>query len=701
MAQDFSQYLSQMAGGNNSNVVPLSNGGYPRYTGPQLSVMNEKTTGSDLVTGLGPKKTVTTFSPYVAPVKSDYKVPSTPLVLNQEGEKNWNKNGSLVNQSSAPNVDLSNPTSNLKIGASSLDALSKQVSDAIKQVQDAISKQQQDSQAKPQEQSQQNIWDKLFANQQQTQQQITQAESQVPSMDDALNQAMSKFGLTPQSGQQLQTLNTQVNSINQQITDLDNKEANDIQNIQGTGGIDYANLNAKVSQVQRNYSFQRADLVSKGNFALAQASALQGNITQAESFAKDYVSAGTAKEQQTVSDLQWGAQQYSSLLEAMSTSEQKSVNDQISNAIAVAQQAETERHNQVMEMVNGYKAGVPGAGTSALDITIPQGTLASKNNNPGNIKFSNQPGATMGVNGFAKFATPQDGYNAIVNLLNNYMAQNPNITLAQAISTWAPPSENDTQTYIDQVSNQLGVPSNTPLSQLDMSFLSQAIAQKESGTTATPSQTDTQLIAQGIMNGTQPPLSGYGANSASGLKIRAELEKNGYNLTQATEDWNAMQKRISTLNSGQQIKLQQSLSFASDSLGIVSDLSSQWQAGQFPLLNKANLTAAINGAYGQNAASLATRLNTQINDLVSELATVYSGGNTSTDMKLKQASNNLNSNWSNQTLQDAIQLARTNLQIRSNSITSSANIPGNQYSQGGASSGTDYTSILDSILNAQ
>ena len=190
---------------------------------------------------------------------------------------------------------------------------------------------------------------------------------------------------------------------------------------------------------------------------------------------------------------------------------------------------------------------------------------------------------------------------------------------------------------------------------------------------------DADKVADAIVNGEQPPeLTGLYRNT---IAVRAALSKRGYNLVHAQEDWNAMKKRISTMNGAQMVRLQQAVNFTSDSLDVVEDLAKQWKASGFPLLNKGRLAAAKSGALGPDAQSLATRLDSQISDMVSELGTVYRGGNASTDEALKLAANNLKTEWSEKTLLDNVGLVRKNLQIRKNSMAAASSIPGNQYSQ--------------------
>lgn len=175
-------------------------------------------------------------------------------------------------------------------------------------------------------------------------------------------------------------------------------------------------------------------------------------------------------------------------------------------------------------------------------------------------------------------------------------------------------------------------------------------------------------IGDAIMRGEQPPIiSGFGMAKIAG-PLKAYLAREGFNLRNAELDYRATEKRLLTLNGPQQLRLRQAVTFAADSLGIVEELAGKWKGGRFPILNRANLAAAKNGAYGQNAQSIATQLETQIADLTSELGTVYKGGNSSTDESLRLAAKNLSADWEYGQLMNNVKLIRRNLDIRSNSL---------------------------------
>lgn len=107
-------------------------------------------------------------------------------------------------------------------------------------------------------------------------------------------------------------------------------------------------------------------------------------------------------------------------------------------------------------------------------------TLADKNNNPGNIRGRN------GIGGFSGYATEQEGWDAMSNQLMRYFNGQTTgkklRTVSDIISTWAPPSENDTASYIKQVAGFVGVGENQELNLADpnvMAKLRTAMAKHE------------------------------------------------------------------------------------------------------------------------------------------------------------------------------------------------------------------------------
>lgn len=199
---------------------------------------------------------------------------------------------------------------------------------------------------------------------------------------------------------------------------------------------------------------------------------------------------------------------------------------------------------------------------------------------------------------------------------------------------------------------------------------------------------DVQDSVRGMMDGSIPPQL-PGRASKEYTAILGEAKRQGYDLSRAVIDWNATQKHVASLNGAQQLRLNQAINQLPELLDSVESLATQWKGGQFPILNKANLAAAKGGAYGPDAASIATRLEAQIADVNGDLGAVYMGGNSPTDHALQLASKALNSDWDEKVMRDAIAQARENVRYRRNSI--------NNTGVAGASANNPYASPAPAV----
>jgi hypothetical protein len=107
-------------------------------------------------------------------------------------------------------------------------------------------------------------------------------------------------------------------------------------------------------------------------------------------------------------------------------------------------------------------------------VTNPTAPAGIRNNNPGAM----MPGGKL-----AQYPDMQTGLAALDGNLASYGKQGVN-TVAGVISKWAPPNENDTQAYIKDVSQRLGIPPNQKIdlsNPLQRQALSTAIALHENG----------------------------------------------------------------------------------------------------------------------------------------------------------------------------------------------------------------------------
>jgi hypothetical protein len=135
----------------------------------------------------------------------------------------------------------------------------------------------------------------------------------------------------------------------------------------------------------------------------------------------------------------------------------------------------TEQQIQALRSPQSFN---PVGNTSA---SIPKTSrLASVNNNPGNLRYAGQPGASEGEGGFAKFPSVAAGVQALTNQIR--LDASRGLSLLQFIHKYAPPTENDTQKYLQDVLAMTGAKPTTPLKNIPLDVLTKAVAKKESGT---------------------------------------------------------------------------------------------------------------------------------------------------------------------------------------------------------------------------
>jgi hypothetical protein len=117
----------------------------------------------------------------------------------------------------------------------------------------------------------------------------------------------------------------------------------------------------------------------------------------------------------------------------------------------------------------GFGATSTDSGLQTIAATIQQvegyypGTLAYTNNNPGNLIYVGQAGASPGAGGFASFPTYDAGYQALLNQIQNYA--NRGLTIDQMMAIYAPAGQgsNNPSSYANTIANNLGVSTSTPV----------------------------------------------------------------------------------------------------------------------------------------------------------------------------------------------------------------------------------------------
>lgn len=125
-------------------------------------------------------------------------------------------------------------------------------------------------------------------------------------------------------------------------------------------------------------------------------------------------------------------------------------------------------------------------------------TRGIRNNNPGNIRHSGTQWLGMSKNqtddSFIQFDKPEYGIRAMARIIANYQKRGIR-TIEDIINTWAPPSENDSQAYIDDVSNQLDARPEDTVTPDQVPALIAAIIRHENGVNPYPEQTIINGIA--------------------------------------------------------------------------------------------------------------------------------------------------------------------------------------------------------------
>ena len=137
---------------------------------------------------------------------------------------------------------------------------------------------------------------------------------------------------------------------------------------------------------------------------------------------------------------------------------------------------------------HGNPIGAPQSQSPVGDVkvTIPntKDNLAYVTNNPGNLRYAGQAGATE-YKGFAKFETPDAGYQALLKQIDIRTRQGE--TLGEYIRQYAPAADhNNTSAYLKNAIDALGTSETVKLSDLDRSALAKFQIKQESGSSVAP-----------------------------------------------------------------------------------------------------------------------------------------------------------------------------------------------------------------------
>jgi hypothetical protein len=152
--------------------------------------------------------------------------------------------------------------------------------------------------------------------------------------------------------------------------------------------------------------------------------------------------------------------------------------DAVAGAVGDAREFMADRNDNT-----GQAATLRGVGQGISEVLRGRGTIGQ--NNPFNLRDYNQnwEGQTGATEGFVDYEDERSGVRAADKLLENYGKQGV-ATIRDIVSKFAPANENDTEAYINFVSEQTGIPSEQPIDMgnaADRRKVLAAMGQMESG----------------------------------------------------------------------------------------------------------------------------------------------------------------------------------------------------------------------------
>ncbi|BET96447.1 structural protein [Xenorhabdus taiwanensis] len=118
---------------------------------------------------------------------------------------------------------------------------------------------------------------------------------------------------------------------------------------------------------------------------------------------------------------------------------------------------------------------------------MSQGDRGIRNHNPGNIRHGDPWQGlrdTQTDKAFCQFVAPEWGIRAMLKVLRNYERQYGLNSIRQIITRWAPPNENDTESYIAFVCQVVGIPGSAVIDMdnpVTLCRLVKAMIQMENG----------------------------------------------------------------------------------------------------------------------------------------------------------------------------------------------------------------------------
>lgn len=215
-----------------------------------------------------------------------------------------------------------------------------------------------------------------------------------------------------------------------------------------------------------------------------------------------------------------------------------------------------------------------------------------------------------------------------------------------------------------------------------------------------PSLTDVQSIAKAVESGLQPPdlKSLYGKSGP----VKAQLGRDGFDLSKATLQWNAANKWITALNSSQMARFKTLGVSVVNTIDEVTRLADVLKNGGVPVMNLANMATWVqtnnNSPHAQDIIQYLTAANT----LKEEFANLAQGGYAPTEASWGLANKQINENYGNDGLKSSLNEVQRLINYRLNAPSeTTSTIPGggdNPYLGGNGASPVNSTSVFDNLF---
>ena len=199
---------------------------------------------------------------------------------------------------------------------------------------------------------------------------------------------------------------------------------------------------------------------------------------------------------------------------------------------------------------------------------------------------------------------------------------------------------------------------------------------------------DTKQIATAIREGRQPPTTtGLYRNAKA---VRADLEREGFNLSEANLQWQAAQTQVKSLNAPQMVRYAGLAKSVLTTIDEVKGLAVQMDNSGVPLANKAKIAAYIQTSGNTESGQLAAKYVAAVNTLKEEFTNLAQGGYAPTEAAWTLANQQVNADYGVKELNSSLTEVQRLLRYRLQGIPNFQTLgPGgtNRYVPGGGQGG--------------